>query len=265
MRRRNARHLGVASIVPRRRMSLRGRDGGSRRRGPQASPSHRESRGRSSHQDQIHPRVCSHTRSASIPARRDARVALFMADLVWWYYEVGASAMETRRQTASDARRRRSVPNEITGGRASRNDVPNVSRRRARPVRVHDLALLLDEVLGARGRYAWYEALGDLRLLSHVPRPLVTEWADLAALDRALSLCAYLVDCHLPLRDVPGTRYYATLPDPTPATYGALARILRDNIEGLTVAREARTPPPVRRKPRTRARPGKSPRAEKSR
>lgn len=150
-------------------------------------------------------------------------------------------------------------------GRASRNHAPTVSRRRARSVRAHDLALLLDEVLGARGRYAWYEALGDLRLLAHVPRSLVTEWAELAALDRALSLCAALDDCHLPLRDVPGTRYYATLPDPTPATYGALARILRDNIEGLTAAREARTPPPVRRKPRPRPRRDKPPRAEHAR
>lgn len=157
------------------------------------------------------------------------------------------------------------MSNEIKGRRAPRNDGPKVPRRRTRSVRVNDLVLLLDEVLGARGRYAWYEALGDLRLLAHVPRSLVTEWADLAALDRALSLCAYLVDCQLPLRDVPGTRYYATLPDPTPATYGALARILRDNIEGLTVAREARTPPPVRRKPRTRSRPEKAPRADKPR
>jgi hypothetical protein len=157
------------------------------------------------------------------------------------------------------------VSNETPDGRASRNDVRPGSRRRARSVRAHDLVLLLDEVLGARGRYAWYEALGDLRLLAHVPRTLVTEWAELAALDRALSLCAYLIDCHLPLRDVPGTRYYATLPDPAPATYGALARILRDNIEGLTVAREARTPPPARRKPQPRSRRDKSPRAKNSR
>jgi len=130
----------------------------------------------------------------------------------------------------------------------------NVPKRRgARPVRANDLVLLLDEVLGSRSRFAWYETLGNLTLLSHVPPSLAAEWAELRALDRARSLCASLEGCRLPLRDAPGTRYYAALADPAPTTYGDLARVLREVIDSLTAARETRTPPaPARAKPRKR-------------
>jgi len=99
-------------------------------------------------------------------------------------------------------------------------------------------------VLDTRSRFAWYEPLGDLSSLSHVPTPLTKQWANLTALDRARSLCAALDGCLLPLHDAPGSRYYAALLDPTPSTYGDLARLLRDVIESLTAAREARRPPP---------------------
>jgi len=122
-------------------------------------------------------------------------------------------------------------------------------------VRVNDLTLLLDEVLGTRSRFAWYETLGDLALLAHLPPALATEWAELRAMDRAHRLCASLDACRIRLRDVPGTRYYAALVDPAPTTYGDLARVLQEAINNLTAAREARTPPPAVSKPRKR-RPG---------
>ena len=140
-------------------------------------------------------------------------------------------------------------------GRAERETVSSSGppRRGARPVRANDLVLLLDEVLGTRSRFAWYETLGNLTLLEHVPPPLAKEWAELRALDRARSLCASLDGCRLPLRDAPGTRYYAALADPAPTTYGDLARVLREVIDSLTAAREIRTPPaPARAKPRKR-------------
>jgi hypothetical protein len=111
---------------------------------------------------------------------------------------------------------------------------------------------LLDEVLEKRSRFAWYETLGDLSLLSHVPRSLAGQWANLTALDRARSLCASLDGCPVLLRNVPGTQYYAALSDPPPPTYGELACILRDTIDSLTAAREARRPPSVRPKRRKR-------------
>jgi hypothetical protein len=140
-------------------------------------------------------------------------------------------------------------------GRAERDIVPShVSKRSsARPVRANELVLLLDEVLGTRSRFAWYETLGNLTLLTRVPPSLAAEWAELRALDRARSLCTALEGCRLPLRDAPGTRYYAALADPAPTTYGDLARMLREVIDSLTAARETRTPPAaVRAKPRKR-------------
>ena len=126
-------------------------------------------------------------------------------------------------------------------------------RKPARTVRTSDLAMLLDEVLGTRSRFAWYETLGDLALLTRVPPALASEWAELRALDRARSLCAALEGCRISLRDAPGTRYYAALVDPAPTTYGELAHVLRDVIDNLTAAREIRSAPsPARAKPRRR-------------
>jgi len=119
-------------------------------------------------------------------------------------------------------------------------------------VRVNELTLLLDEVLGTRSRFAWYETLGDLTLLAHLPPVLATEWAELRAMDRAHRLCASLRACRLPLRDAAGTRYYAALVDPAPTTYGGLAQVLEEAINNLTAAREARTVPPAAPKPRKR-------------
>ncbi len=117
-----------------------------------------------------------------------------------------------------------------------------------------DWTRLLDEVLEKRSRFAWYEALGDLSLLSHVPTSMAEQWADLTALDRARRLCASLDGCLVLLRNVPATQYYAALSDPPQSTYGDMARILRDTIDNLTAAREARKPappaPPKRRKRR---------------
>jgi len=118
-----------------------------------------------------------------------------------------------------------------------------------------DWTRLLDEVLERRSRFAWYETLGDLSLLSHVPRSVAGQWADLTALDRARSLCAALEGCPVLLRYAPGTQYYAGLSDPRPSTYGDMASVLRDRIDGLTAAREARKSllpptPPKRRKRR---------------
>jgi len=116
-----------------------------------------------------------------------------------------------------------------------------------------DWTRLLDEVLEKRSRFAWYETLGDLGLLSHVPTSVAKQWADLPALDRARNLCTSLDGCLVLLHNVPGTQYYAALSDPPPATYGDLACILSDTIDSLTAAREARTPPPpVRPKRRKR-------------
>lgn len=126
-------------------------------------------------------------------------------------------------------------------------------QKRARAVRASDLALLLDEVLATRSRFAWYETLGNLDLLVHMPSTLAAEWAELRALDRARNLCAALEGCRIALRDAPGTRYYASLVDPAPTTYGELARVLREVIDNLTAARETRSlPPPTRTKSRKR-------------
>ncbi len=138
-------------------------------------------------------------------------------------------------------------------------------RSSARPVRANELVLLLDEVLGTRSRFAWYETLGNLTLLTHVPPALAADWAELRALDRARSLCAALDGCRLALRDAPGTRYYAALADPAPTTYGELARMLHEVIDSLTAARETRTPqPPARAKPRKRRAASTPPATKKS-
>ncbi|HLJ60228.1 MAG TPA: hypothetical protein VKZ50_10895 [bacterium] len=139
----------------------------------------------------------------------------------------------------------------------SRRDVSARSTspsRQARAVRgrANELVRLLDEVLGRRGRYAWYEALGDLSLLTHVPLDLAAEWADLTAMDRAFSLCVYLEDCRVPIRDESGTQRHAAVYDPPPQVYGELARMLKDKIESLATDRAARKPPSPPRKPRKR-------------
>lgn len=146
----------------------------------------------------------------------------------------------------------------------SRSDASARSTSPSRPARSvrgrsNELIRLLDEVLGRRGRYAWYEALGDLSLLTHVPPDLAAEWADLTAMDRALSLCGYLDDCRAPIRDESGTQRHAAVYDPPPQVYGELARMLKEKIESLATDRAARKPPSPPRKPRKRREPGPGP------
>jgi len=100
---------------------------------------------------------------------------------------------------------------------------------------------LLNNVLEQRGRFAWYEALGDLSLL-RVPHSVTQAWADLSALDRAHRLCAALARCRTRLQDTAGVRYYAALADPPSVTYGNLAQALRQTTDALTAARETRQP-----------------------
>jgi len=140
---------------------------------------------------------------------------------------------------------------------SARSTSPSRQARSGRG-RSTELVRLLDEVLGRRGRYAWYEALGDLSLLTHVPPDLAAEWADLTAMDRALSLCVYLDDCRVPIRDESGTQRHAAVYDPPPQVYGELARMLKDKIESLATDRAARKPPMPPRKTRKRREPGPS-------